>query len=57
VDKKKALLKLFINPFMNYAQSVLMPININTPTEFIVGAVLLKTGLTPKLIFLVLLFI
>jgi hypothetical protein len=42
---------------MNYAQSVLMPININTPTEFIVGAVLLKTGLTPKLIFLVLLFI
>jgi hypothetical protein len=42
---------------MNYAQSVLMPININTPTEFIVGAVLLKTGLSTKLIFLVLLFI
>ena len=57
MDKKKALLRLFINPCINYSQNVLIPINISTPTEIIVGAILCKYGLAPKVIAIILLFI
>jgi hypothetical protein len=57
MDKKKSLLRLFINPCINYSQNVLIPINITTPTEIIVSSILFKYGLAPKVIMIVLLFI
>ena len=57
MDKKKALLRLFINPCINYTQNILIPININTPTQIIVGALLCKYGLAPKVIAIIILFI
>lgn len=57
MDKKKTLLKLFINPCINFSQNILIPININTPTQIIAGAILMKYGLAPKVIAIILLFI
>jgi hypothetical protein len=57
MDKKKVVLRLFISPCINYAQNVLIPININTPTQIIVSSILFKYGLAPKVIAFIILFI
>ena len=57
MDKKKVVLRLFITPCINYAQNVLIPININTPTQIIVSSILFKYGLAPKIIAVIVLFI
>ena len=57
MDKKKNLLKFFINPCINYTQNVLIPINISSPTEIIVSTILFKYGIAPKVIAIIILFI
>ena len=57
MDKKKVVLRLFITPCINYAQNVLIPIDISTPTQIIVTSILFKYGLAPKLIAIIILFI
>jgi len=50
-------MKLFINPCINYTQNIILPINIDSPSQIIAGVILMKYGMTPKIIAIVLLFI
>ena len=48
--EKKDFMKLLYNPCINYMENIVIPININTPSQIIISSILLKYGLGPKII-------
>ena len=55
--EKKDFMKLLYNPCINSMENIVIPININTPSQIIASVILMKYGLNAKIVAVILLFI